>query len=76
MTETEKDQNVKEEFCGACLAIPLALAGAGAGSVGSNKRGKHKKMRKTMMIIGVITVVISIILGVYYLWIKDCSDCA
>lgn len=75
MKEDKEDGDTKEEFCGACAAIPLALIGAGAGAVGANQKGKHKQMKKYMLWGGIGTVVISILIAVYYLWIKKCSDC-
>jgi hypothetical protein len=74
MNDQEKTKDgVKEEFCGACLAIPLALAGAGASTVGSG--GKHKNKRRIILWVGIATVILSLVIGVYYLWIKKCSEC-
>ena len=76
MKEEDKDkEDTKEDFCGACLAVPLALIGAGAGAVGSNQKGKHKKTKNIMMWGGIATVVISILIAIYFLWIKKCNDC-
>ena len=32
-----KKKEIREEFCGACLAIPAALAGVGAAGYGAKK---------------------------------------
>ena len=36
----------KENFCGACLAIPIALAGSGLGIAGTNTKDLIKKWEK------------------------------
>ena len=35
----EKKVEQKEDFCMACLAVPLALAGAGVAGAGGAKKG-------------------------------------
>lgn len=62
--------DTKEDFCGACAAVPLALVGAGAAGVGTKKHGKTKKI---YVIVGLITVVISVVLVIWYL--STCSGC-
>lgn len=71
-----ENSDTKEEFCGACLAIPLALAGAGVAGAGAknNKKGKYKKMKKYMLWGGLTITVISVILAIYYL--KSCKKCS
>ena len=68
---------MKEEFCGACLAVPLALVGAGVSTAGSSKstKGKHKKLKKTLLFGGLISIFISILLIIYYKYIKKCNEC-
>ena len=59
--------DIKEEFCGACMAIPFALTGIGASVYGSTSKGKYKKqqkIKKYILIGGIILTLISII---YYL---------
>lgn len=68
--------DVKEEFCGACIAGVAALAGAGASSYGAGTKGKHKKKKKILFWSGVATVVISLALIYYFLYIKKCKECA
>jgi hypothetical protein len=63
--------NNKEEFCGACLAVPLAMAGVGsaAGASGSSK----KKIKKYVFWGSIILSVISLLAAVYFL--KKCKTC-
>jgi len=65
-------EEVKEEFCGACIAGITALAGAGT-AVGSTK--VNKKVKKTVFWIGVVVSIISILILIYFLFI-NCKDCA
>ena len=63
---------IKENFCGACLAIPAALAGVGAAGVGA-KKGNHSKMKKILLWGGISVTVISAIVAVIYL--AKCKNC-
>jgi ABC-type proline/glycine betaine transport system permease subunit len=77
-SEKEKDKNndIVEPFCGACLALPLSLIGAGAVGAGTSGKGAYKTQKKWILWGGIISVVISIIIAVYFLWIKkECEDC-
>ena len=65
----------KEDFCPACIVGPLALAGAGASAVGSTKGG-HKKMKKYMLWGGLATVLLSVLLFIYFMFIRDCNSCS
>ena len=67
------NKDVKEEFCGACLAVPLAFAGVGASAYGASSRGKYKTGRKASLWIGIITIIISVIIAIYYLC--KCETC-
>jgi hypothetical protein len=62
----------KEEFCGACLAVPAALAGVGAAGVGAKKDG-HAKTKKILLWGGIVVTLISSIVAVVY--ITKCKDC-
>jgi len=74
MTEqSTKTKVVKEEFCGACIAIPLALAGAGVGVAGTKQKGDHQKRKKIMLCGGIGVAIVSIIIALYY--ISSCKDC-
>ena len=70
MSETEN----KEEFCPVCVAVPLAMAGAGMSGIGSTKDPKkNKKTRNIMLIVGIIITLLSLLIGLYF-W-KRCPDC-
>lgn len=68
-------EDAREDFCGACLAIPFAFAGVGASAYGSSSRGTHKKQKKIALWGGVASIVISILVIIYYMWIKKCTEC-
>lgn len=69
----KKDNNdVIEEFCGACVAIPLAFAGIGVGAYGCNSRKKHKHAKK-MAFWGFLVAFISLIVMAYFYF--TCSNC-
>lgn len=67
------DEDIKEEFCGACLAIPLAFAGVGTSLYGSSSRNKYKKQKKIALWGGIVVVVMSLAIAIYYLC--SCKDC-
>jgi len=72
-----KEEEIKEPFCGACVAAPLALIGVGAGAYGGSSRKHHKRTKKIVFWVGMISVVISLAIAAYYLWFKkDCTECA
>ena len=71
MHKSSKD-DVKEEFCGACLAIPVALAGMGAAGVGA-KKGGHDKTKKILLWGGIAVTLISAIIAVIFL--TRCKTC-
>ncbi len=67
---------MKEEFCGLCAAIPLALAGAGAGAVGVTEKGSEKKKKKWLLVSGGVMIAMALGIIIYYLFIKkDCKTC-
>lgn len=68
-----KPNNSKEEFCAACLAVPMALVGAGAAGVGAKGNGEHKKMKQILLWGGLTITLISIIIALYFLF--SCKDC-
>lgn len=68
-------ENTREEFCGACLAVPLAMAGVGVGTAGAVTKGSHQRSRKVMLWTGVILVLLSLLIAIYFLFIKKCSSC-
>ena len=74
--ENEHEYDVKEDFCPSCLVVPLAFAGAGATAAGATVGQKHKKTKKILLISGVITLLFTLGLGVYYIMKKDdCKSC-
>jgi len=62
---------MREDFCGICATIPLALAGLGATSYVATG-AEYKKKRMIIVIGSAIVVVISILLLFKY-W--DCEAC-
>lgn len=71
MTEREE---VKENFCPACIALPVAFAGAGAGVYGAKNgsKGGYRKRKKMMLYAGIVTVIASLIA---YYYLKNCKSC-
>jgi Na+-driven multidrug efflux pump len=70
----KENKDVKEEFCGLCMAVPLAFAGVGASAYGtSSSRGKHKSKKKIALYVGIIAIIISLIIAAYY-WFS-CKKC-
>ena len=75
MAKFNKDNHegdIKEEFCGACFAIPAAIIGAGAAGVGA-KRGSHDKMKKILFWGGITVTVVSAVIAIIYL--TKCTNC-
>lgn len=73
--DIKNNKSTKEEFCPVCVAVPLALAGAGATSLGANQSENYKKRRKNLLFVGISSTVISLLIIIYYVWIKDCESC-
>lgn len=70
----KKDDTTREDFCGACLAVPAALSGSALAGYGATaKKGKHKKTKKIVMWVGVGVTLLSVIIAVVYL--KTCKKC-
>lgn len=70
--EKEKKE-IKEPFCGACVAGVAAIAGAGA--TGTSTKIKDRKKQKIIFWSGVIITIISILILIYILFIKKCGSC-
>ena len=64
----DKNKDIKENFCGACVAVPAAMIGSTVG-VSSTK----KRSNKTFICVCIFVTIISIILAIYYL--KTCNNC-
>ena len=71
----EEQGQIVEPFCGACIAAPIALMGVGATAWGGTSKDKHKTWKKVMFWSGIATVVTSIGVIIYFLFIRKCSDC-
>ena len=69
MEEEKEKEETKEDFCGACAAIPIALIGSGIAS----QSGNHKKNKKIILCVGVFITLISLIIAVYF--ILQCKNC-
>jgi uncharacterized membrane protein YjfL (UPF0719 family) len=67
---------IKEDFCAACLTIPLAFTGASLSAYGASSNGSHKKLKKILLWSGVGTVLLSLLIIIYVYYIKkDCTNC-
>lgn len=65
---------MREDFCGACIAGAAALVGAG--TTGKSISGKkNSKKKRVIFWIGVGITLLSIIVCLYILCIKKCSEC-
>jgi hypothetical protein len=70
--ENAENKNTKEDFCGACVAVPLAMAGLGA-AAGSDLQSK-KKWKKVIFFSGIAISLISIGVAIWYLaYCKSCT---
>jgi hypothetical protein len=63
---------IREDFCGMCMVVPFALAGAGAGVAGGLSSKDYQKRKWIMISTGIVVLVISLFLLWYY---KDCASC-
>ena len=70
MNEYEDEYQIKEDFCGACAAIPIALVG---GAIASSQSSNYKKNKKIILWIGVSITVISLLVAIYFL--LQCKNC-
>jgi len=72
----KKEEEIKEDFCPACLAVPLAFVSAGAGVYGSSgSRKNYRRKKKICLISSVITLISACFIAYYYLSIKNCKKC-
>jgi hypothetical protein len=63
-------KEIREDFCGMCMAVPIALAGAGV--AGASTKKQYEKRKSIMIWTGVIVLLMSIFMMWYY---KDCKSC-
>lgn len=75
MNRRKDEEENKEEFCAACLAVPIAMAGVGTSAYGANKKGAHKKTKKVALCFGLSITFISILVAIYFIYIKKCEEC-
>ena len=75
MKNEEQGVNIRENFCGACIAIPLALVGAGTSVYSASSKKKYKTQKKVIFWTGIAITLISLLIIVYFVWIKKCKDC-
>ncbi len=72
--------NIKEDFCPACVAIPMAMAGIGASAYGASEdkhtnKDEYKARKKLIFGIGVSFTLVSILVAIYFIYFKDCKKC-
>jgi succinate dehydrogenase/fumarate reductase cytochrome b subunit len=66
--------DVREDFCNACLAVPMAIMSTGAGIAGYSMSKEEYYTRRKWLIIGaIVSLVISIVI---YFWNKSCDTCS
>ena len=70
---TNQTEKTREDFCGACVAAPLAVVGAGVAGAGVKKKGSHNKSKKIMLWGGISLAVVSILVTIYF-WTR-CKSC-
>lgn len=64
----------KEDFCSVCaVAAPMLIGGAATTAFASKQQIKERK--KNMMIIGGISIFISLCLIIYLKYIAKCKSC-
>lgn len=64
------EEDSKEEFCGACAALPLALVGVGTTGYGLKDHGKRKKL---ILWFGLGITFFSVLIVIIYL--MSCKSC-
>ncbi len=74
LTRTDSPQT-KEDFCPACVAVPMAMAGIGAGVYGSHGSGSYRNRQQIAFWVGIAFLIISIIVALYYAFVKECKQC-
>lgn len=63
--------NVKEDFCGICAAVPLALAGLGGTAYVAS--GAQHRLKNTILVVGCsIVVIVTVLFLIRY---SSCSAC-
>ncbi len=67
----KKKEEIREDFCPACVAVPLALAGAGTSKT---TQGKTSTMSKIIFWLSIIITILSIVVAIWYF--TRCKECA
>lgn len=60
---------IQENFCTACLSVPIALAGGSMGIYGGTSKTKSKRIRIILIVSGVITLLTAL-----YLYKSRCAS--
>ncbi len=70
LREKRRDENVviKEDFCGACLALPLAFAGAGTATATSGDTSENKSKSSIFFWSVVISIIGLIANSMVFKW--------
>ena len=66
----------REDFCGACVAGVTALVGSGTAVATKGNHSKNKRKKKIIFWGSVGVTVVAIFATIYFLWIKQCNECA
>lgn len=61
---------MREDFCGACFIVPLALGGAGVAGLATRQQYYSRKWIIIMSLLAVFVVVL-----IFYIKSKGCSLC-
>lgn len=70
----EDKEDTKEEFCSSCAMGVVAIAGAVGAGAGASSKKMHKKTKKILIWVGIITFITSISVAIY-MWKKNCKEC-
>lgn len=62
---------VRENFCGICAVVPMALAGAGVAGLAGSKED-YKRNRRIKLAVGAIVVLFTLVMLYKY---GDCAQC-
>ena len=52
-------EEVREDFCGMCMAVPIALAGAGMAGLSSKE--DYQKRKRIIISTGIVILIISLL---------------
>ena len=73
MKKENSDENIKEEFCGACaMAIPAALGITGTAIAGKSGGG-DRKYKKIILWSSIAITILSVAAFIYFK--RTCSSC-